>query len=136
MKLKLGINIYKSIKKGCIEQQYQTFASESEQLCKHMARRCKQNQQVERFFNCIWRKFHNQTFYSKEEDCIETYVMLHFQKIKSPDAFTLLATWESLVAHLISLASSSADLESVVCWFRNKFDYKRRTIAPCEGLDV
>ena len=51
IKLKLVKNIYESIENGCIEQQYQTFASESEQLCKKKARRRKQNQQVERFFN-------------------------------------------------------------------------------------
>ena len=43
--------MYESIENGCTEQQYQTFASESEQLCKKKTRRRKQNQQVERFFN-------------------------------------------------------------------------------------
>ena len=43
--------MYESIENGCTEQQYQTFASESEQLCKKKTRRRKQNQQVECFFN-------------------------------------------------------------------------------------
>ena len=43
--------MYESIENGCMEQQYQTFASKSEQLCKKKTRRRKQNQQVERFFN-------------------------------------------------------------------------------------
>ena len=43
--------MYESIDNGCTEQQYQTFASESEQLCKKKTRRRKQNQQAERFFN-------------------------------------------------------------------------------------
>jgi len=42
--------MYESIENGCTEQQYQTFASESEQLCKKKTRRRKHNQQVE-FFN-------------------------------------------------------------------------------------
>ena len=45
--------MYESNENGCTEQQCQTFASESEQLCKKKARRRKQNQQVERFFNFI-----------------------------------------------------------------------------------
>ena len=43
--------MYESIENGCTEQQYQTFASESEHLCKKKARRHKQNQQVEHFSN-------------------------------------------------------------------------------------
>ena len=47
--------MYESIENGCteFEQQYQTFVSESKQLCKTKIRRRKQNQQVERFFNFI-----------------------------------------------------------------------------------
>ena len=55
-------NIYESVKNGCTEQHYQTFASESEQLCKKKARRRKQNQQVERFFNFIWRNITSKRF--------------------------------------------------------------------------
>ena len=43
--------MYESIENGCMEQQYQTFASESVQWCKKKTRQRKQNQQVEHFFN-------------------------------------------------------------------------------------
>ena len=62
IKLELETNIYESTKNGCIGQQYQTFASYSEQLCTTKARRCKQNQQVERLFNFIWRNFTSKRF--------------------------------------------------------------------------
>ena len=61
--------MYESIENGCTEQQYQTFASESEQWCKKKTRRRKQNQQVKRFFN-LFEEISQEMLYLKEE-CIE-----------------------------------------------------------------
>ena len=53
--------MYESIENGCTEQQYQTFASASEQLCKKKARRRKQNQQVE-LFSILYEEISRENF--------------------------------------------------------------------------
>ena len=60
-----------SIENGCIEHQYyQTFARESEQSCEKTAKRRKEKQQVERFFNILLKEIQKQKFYSRKK-CIE-----------------------------------------------------------------
>ena len=78
--------MYESIENGCTEQQYQTFASESEQLCKKKARRRKQNQQVERFFNLV-EEISQENVYLKEEERIEP-LLCSISRRRSLDAFT------------------------------------------------
>ena len=78
--------MYESIENGCTEQQYQAFASESEQLCKKKTRSRKQNQQVERFFN-LFEEISQEMFYLKEEECIEP-LLCCISRRRSLDAFT------------------------------------------------
>jgi len=62
--------MYESIENGCTEQQYQTFASESEQLCKKKTRRRKQNQQAERFFNLFEENFTRKCFIGRRRSVL------------------------------------------------------------------
>ena len=66
-----------SIENGCIEHQYyQTFARESEQSCLKTAKRRKQKQQVERFFNILLEEsseakvlFRKETYLTQKRTC-------------------------------------------------------------------